>query len=297
MTIMKENIVNRIESMIIYDVFNNNYKYQKKKMKKNYKAFLMASTVFLTFPLTSYSSIVVSDSRDSRGSYKKQHSITRIICPLERGILNYKIGVSRLSQESSLNKKRNIGKESDSSDEQEYPQNYLEALKYFRDAAQSFESQFLSNGKIDHDKFQGIYEGQKGNHLFYYGQVLKYIEFLTAEKEERRASLNKLFDVVIELSYKKERYAITPPLKEGQGEGNILFSSLGYAHRFQAQKLSVSIDQLFLDDPKFMLFSIDLQRKWLAAPSHDFEEFFINLLAKWEPSFTQDTIKKLDEIG
>lgn len=287
---MKENLVNKIESMIIYDAFNNNYKSQKEKMKKNYKAFLMASMIILSFPLASHSS-PMSESRTEFFS-KRQHSIRSVVCPFEKAVLNYKVGIGRLSQKQS----KNIGKESDSSDEKEYLQNHLNALKHFRIAAQNFENQFLSEGRIDPDKFQAIYAGNLGHTLFYYGHALKYIELLSQEKEERIICLNKLYDLIVELSY-KEMHLKAPSFEKGQNEGCNMFSSLGYGNQDEAQKFSTSIDQMFLEDPNLMLFTIDLQMKWLTKSGDAFEDFFRDLLAEWEPKFKKSTSQKFDKIG
>lgn len=260
-------------------------------MKKNYKVFLLISATILNFSLTSHASPI----NEARTDLKKQHSINSVICPFEKEVLRYKAGIKQLTKKSSAEKGKNIGKTSDSSNENDNSHHFFEALKYFRVAAKNFETQFLSKGIIDHHKFQEIYAGSQGHTLFYYGHILKYIEHLSHEEEEKIICLNKLCNLIEELSH-EEMHLKAPSFEEGQNKGRNMFSSLGYVNQDEAQKFSVSIDQMFLKDPNLILFTIDLQRKWLTKSGGDFEDFFRDLLEEWEPKFSNSTINKLNTI-
>ncbi|MBN9413538.1 MAG: hypothetical protein J0H12_06425 [Candidatus Paracaedimonas acanthamoebae] len=262
-------------------------------MKKNYKAFLMAGTIFLTLSFSSYSSPI----SEFGAELKKRQSVKSVSCPLQKGLLNYKAGMRRLSEKNSDKEGKNIGKESASDEEYALPQSHFMALKHFQTAAKNFESQFFENEEINSVKFQEIYAGELRDTLFYYGATLKQLEGLYFKqkfsKEVRITCLDKLFYLVKEL--------IQHPDSSSLEEDTNIFTELGYGDQSAASKFSVSLDQMFLEEPKLMLFSIDLQRERLKSGVTDLskpidEDLFREVLEVWEPKFKKSISKKFDEI-
>lgn len=251
----------------------------------------MAGTILLNLPFSSHASTI----NESGGELKKRQSVKSVSCPLQKGVLNYKVGMNRLSEKCIDKKGKNIGKESDSDDGYVLPQSHLVALKHFQTAAQNFESQFFEDGKINPIKFREIYAGELKDALFYYGVTLKQLEELCFKQKSNKAvrieCLDKLFQLVEELIQ-------CPALCL---EAPALFLDLGYGEEKEAAKFSASIHQMFLEDPLLMLFSIDLQRKRLEEGVIDLrepidEDLFRRTLEEWEPKFKRSISKQFDEI-